>query len=311
MGRIAGTSVDACADCAVVLFAKGDTWYLQPWVAAPYTDIGADGRWSADIHLGTEYAALLVRRSYKPPSRTASLPPVGGDVLAVGVARAKRAGEAKEAADKILAFAGCPWSVKSSNGPVGPGPNWFGEDSAWVDAAGMLHLKIARQGSLWMCAEVVNEKSLGYGEYTFTVDAPELPPEAVLGLFTWDDGAAEYHHREIDIEVSRWGDLKNKNGQFVIQPYTNAENIVRFEIPRGPAIHSFRWDARRVSCLSTRVAASRGAAKAIYRHTFTAGIPPAGGEHARMNLWLSGGKPPSGGEAVEVMIRAFAFKPAR
>jgi hypothetical protein len=30
-----------------------------------------------------------------------------------------------------------------------------------------------------------------------------------------------------------------------------------------------------------------------------------------MNLWLPGGKPPSGGEAVEVMIRAFAFKPAR
>jgi len=224
---------------------------------------------------------------------------------------ARRAAEAEEMPGKTLLFAGFSWSVKASRDPVGPGPNVFGEDNAWVDAAGILHLKIARQGSQWTCAEVVNEKSLGYGEYTFTVDAPELPPEAVLGLFTWDEATTPYHNREIDIEVSRWGDRKNKNGQFVIQPYTERENIVRFGIPQGPAIHSFLWDARSVFCRSARVARSGAPSKTICEHTFAAGIPPAGGEHVRMNLWLAGARPPSRGKPAEVAIRAFSFRPAR
>jgi len=306
LGRIAGTSAGACADCAVVLFSKGDTWYVQPFEAAPYTEIGPDGRWAAGIHLGTGYAALLVRRSYRPPSRLTALPPVGGDVLAVAAEQASGGAAAMERSGKTLLFAGFSWSVKTSSGPVGPGPNVFAGENAWVDAAGMLHLKIARQRGQWTCAEVVNEKSLGYGRYTFTVDAPELPPEAVLGLFTWDEATTPYHNREIDIEVSRWRDPKNKNGQFVIQPYTEPANIVRFEIPPGPAIHTFLWKPGRVSCRS-----ARAGSKTIYQHTFTAGIPPAGGEHARINLWLAGAEAPSGGEPAEVVIRAFAFKPAR
>ena len=38
------------------------------------------------------------------------------------------------------------------------------------------------------------------------------------GLFTWDYLEAGQNHREIDIEVSQWGDPASKNMQFAIQP---------------------------------------------------------------------------------------------
>jgi hypothetical protein len=39
------------------------------------------------IHLGTEYAAPLVGAEYRPPATVESLPPRGGTVLAVAVAK--------------------------------------------------------------------------------------------------------------------------------------------------------------------------------------------------------------------------------
>jgi hypothetical protein len=72
-------------DCKVVVYTHTDTWYVQPTVANPYTVIGNDGRWRTVVHPGAEYAALLVRSSYRPESTTDALPAVGGDVLAEDV----------------------------------------------------------------------------------------------------------------------------------------------------------------------------------------------------------------------------------
>lgn len=83
MARIAGTVAGPSCDCQVVLFALGDVWYVQPWAAAPVTPIDRNRRWENDTHLGREYAALLVRRAYKPPTTTRTLPAVSGDVLAI------------------------------------------------------------------------------------------------------------------------------------------------------------------------------------------------------------------------------------
>jgi len=60
---------------------REDTWYVQPYTEAPFTEIGQDGKWSAEIHGGKRYAALLVRPTFVPRSKTSRLPDIGGDVV--------------------------------------------------------------------------------------------------------------------------------------------------------------------------------------------------------------------------------------
>jgi len=78
-GRVTG----ARTEDRVVLFARSGQWYVQPFVDQPYTKIQDGFTWSNSTHLGTEYAALLVRPGYVPPTVTAELPKEGDNVLAV------------------------------------------------------------------------------------------------------------------------------------------------------------------------------------------------------------------------------------
>ena len=78
-GRVTG----AGAEDRVVLFARSGEWYVQPFIDQPYTKIQDDFTWSNSTHLGTEYAALLVRPGYVPPPVTSELPKVDENVLAV------------------------------------------------------------------------------------------------------------------------------------------------------------------------------------------------------------------------------------
>src|SRR5580700_5656977 len=52
----------------IVLFAKSGSWWLQPDDRAPFTAIEPDSTWKNSVHLGTEYAALLVEPGYSPPT---------------------------------------------------------------------------------------------------------------------------------------------------------------------------------------------------------------------------------------------------
>jgi hypothetical protein len=68
----------------VLLYARTNQWYVQPYADSPYTTIDEHGKWKADTHLGSEYAALLVKSSHSNAPGTAStLPPVGGDIVAI------------------------------------------------------------------------------------------------------------------------------------------------------------------------------------------------------------------------------------
>jgi signal transduction histidine kinase len=78
-GRVTG----ARAEDRVVLFARSKDWYVQPFIDQPYTKIQDGFTWSNSTHLGTEYAALLVRPGYVPPPVTAELPKEGDNVLAI------------------------------------------------------------------------------------------------------------------------------------------------------------------------------------------------------------------------------------
>lgn len=89
-GKVSGVNLKECKGCKVVIFTRTDKWYVQPTVASPYTPIGEDGQWETDIHLGYEYAALLVKSSYEPPATMGTLPKVAGAVLATARVLAKK-----------------------------------------------------------------------------------------------------------------------------------------------------------------------------------------------------------------------------
>lgn len=226
-------------------------------------------------------------------------------------------GRVKEAAARLggrrsgrtIRFSGMEWRVKSSAHEVGPGPNLFSDDpkNVWVDDRGRLHLRITRDKGRWLCAEVVASASLGHGSYWFGIDGPldGLDANAVLGLFTWSD-ETDHHNREIDIEISRWGEPRGPNAQYVVQGVPMRRE--RFALPKGLArsLHGFVWRPGSVAFESFR--ADWSAAQPLFqRWTAPGAAPPAGGENPRINLWLYRGMPPAGGQEIEVVVDRFEF----
>jgi len=214
-----------------------------------------------------------------------------------------------------ITFSGYVWSVKKSNGRVGPGPNYFSDttQSVWVDTLGRLHMKIRKNKGKWYCSEVILNQNLGYGTYRFYLDSAvdNLDPSVVLGLFTWSDNPA-YNHREIDTEMARWGNPNNQNAQFVIQPYDVPQNIHRFQWPAGvpSSMHSFNWQNGSVYFAGIKGHSLPPApADIVQERTFNSGIPIPGDENARINLWLFRGRGPTNGVEVEVIIKRFEFVP--
>lgn len=300
----------------LVIFSRTDRWYVQPFVSTPFTKIRPDGTWTTHIHLGEEYALLLVEPGYEPPATVPVLPGDQGEVIAilrVTAAPASSRVDYEPPWPRVIEFSGFSWRVKRTSSLAGPGPNYFSDapEAVWVDERGRLHLRIRRdpqESGRWLCAEVVSKRSFGHGTYRFHVDSnvDALDPRAVLGMFTWSD-APEFHHREIDIEIARWGKPEAPNAQFVVQPWTSPENILRFAIPRAlpSTVHAFSWLPGRVRFWSTSQSAT------IQEWVLTRGIPPAGGENARINLWLLGGLPPQDEREIEVVIRQFDFQPGK
>ena len=215
---LSGIVVDAAPAAhrvAVFIYVPSAGWWSKPYCDLPLTAIRPDGSWTADITTGgvdefaTKITALLVSTDYNEPcvKGPATLPT---NVTAQAIASA-----AVERADpnlRWISFSGYDWWVKSSPGLVGPGPNYFSDraDDVWVDAQGRLHLKIVYRNGRWYSTEVFGADPLGYGTYTFTLASrvDQLDKNIVLGLFTWDDTDPAYYHREIDIEFSRWGEVR-------------------------------------------------------------------------------------------------------
>src|SRR5713226_3976630 len=102
---IAGRVLGARSDQRIVLYAKsGRVWWVQPVVAQPFTAIAANSTWNNTIHLGLEYAALLVDQGFRPPATMESLPERAGAVLAITTA--KGSGEFRVSEPTMLTFSG-------------------------------------------------------------------------------------------------------------------------------------------------------------------------------------------------------------
>jgi hypothetical protein len=285
----------------IVLFARSGIWWVQPLVNAPFTTIRPDSTWTSSTHLGTEYAALLVEPGYRPPETTEALPAVGGPIIAVATVK----GPASQLRMRMVRFSGYDWEIREVPSDRG-GPNLFDPANVWTDDKGFLHLAITRRQDQWTSAEVILTRSLGYGTYSFVVrDTSELDPAAAFSMITWDDRGAEQNHRELGIEISRWGDPSNKNAQFVIQPYYVAANVARFDAPPGTLTHSFRWEPERVSFKTVRGAPT----DIVAAKELTSGVPSPGGEAIRINLYVFGYSPLPMQNQAEVVIEKFEYLP--
>lgn len=301
---ISGRVMGAHSGQRIVLFAKSGIWWVQPTVDQPFTAIQSNSTWTNSTHPGTEYAALLVGPGYRPPPTTEVLPSEGGDVLAVKTVQ----GAQWDASQKTLQFSGYEWHVRNVGSNRGGRENKYDSANAWTDNSGFLHLRIANNGGQWSCAEVKLLRSLGYGSYRFVVrDVSQLEPAAVLSIFTWDDADAGQNHREMNIEMARWGDVASKNAQFVVQPYYVPANVVRFKVPAGVLTHSFRWDPGRVAFKTFQGSAAAG--PMVADHVFTSGVPTPGSESIHLDLFIFGNAKDPLQKDAEVVIEKFEYLP--
>ena len=306
LARIAGRVIGGRTGQKLVLFSKAGIWWVQPTTAEPFTAIQPDSTWTSSIHFGTEYAALLVEPGFHPPAKMDVLPSEGGDIVAVKSVQGEKR---DQAGPRTLQFSGYEWQVRTVRSTRGGRNNDYDSANAWTDANGFLHLRIANNKGQWSCAEVKLLRSLGYGSYRFVVrDVSHLEPAAVLSLFTWDEAEAGQNHREMNIELAKWGDAASKNAQYVVQPYYVPANVVRFNVPAGVLTHSFRWETGRVAFKTVRGPRADGPGS-VAEHVFTSGVPAPGGESVHLDLFIFGNAEEPLTKDVEVVIEKFEYLP--
>jgi len=302
-GRVAGGHPGQ----QIILYARTGTWWIQPLFDQPFTKIQPDSTWINSTRLGSEYAALLVEPGYRPQATVYALPPVGGEVAAVATAEGATSGPTVSAP---LHFSGYEWRVRNAPSSRGNIANLYDPSNAWTDETGALHLRVAKRSGQWTCAEVSLTRSLGYGTYSFVLrDTSHLEPAVVFDMFTWDYAGGDLNNREIDIEISRWGDPASKNAQCVVQPFYVPANVVRFNVPPGVLTHSFRWEPGELSCKTVRGSVTDSVSELVNEHVFRAGVPTPGAESVRIAIYVYGKTENPVQNDAEVVVERFEYLP--
>ena len=288
----------------IVLYARSGVWWVQPLADKPFTLVEDNLTWRNTTHPGAGYAALLVKDSFSPMAKIDALPERGGAILAVASVEPP---PDPSSAPPILQFAGYEWQIRDKANNPGGSHNDYGPRNASVDASGALHLRITGSPNHWTSAEVCLSRSLGYGTYRLVLrDLSRLEPAAVFTMSTSEDDGPQH---EMDIELSRWGELATRNSQFVIQPYQIPANTVQFETPPGVVTFMLRWQPGRADFRAYRGIAARWDATPFREHTFTSGIPGAGNELFHLNLYVFDRVPNPLTQPEEVVIENFEHLP--
>jgi hypothetical protein len=275
----------------------------------PFTTIESDGRWKASVHLGLQYAALLVDPTYDPPQQTETLPIAGKGVVALAVVNGEGPAPVLPS-PKTLNFSGYQWTT--SAGPIfhAGSRNYFDPANAWTDESGALHLRISGSPGKWAAAEVKLTRSLGYGTYRFRLrDVSHLEPSALLTLIAWNGVGTESDRPELDVELGRWGHRDTEHVNYVVQPYYVPANFFTFRIPAGLYTHSFRWEPGQVTFSTVAGSGSTTSGRVINQHVFTSGVPSPGGESVRIALYVFHQGPIPLKNENEVIIDNFEYLP--
>ena len=306
---IAGRVRNARSGQQIVIYARSGPWWVKPWPDKPFTPIQADSTWKSETHLGFEYAALLVDPGFRPAPTIDVAPTKGGPVALVSIVNG--IGTPTLAPTKPLKFSGYDWDVRTIASDRGGTNNLYEPDNVWTDAGGALHLQIKRKSGRWSCAEVVLNRSLGYGTYVVTVrDTSHLEPAAVFSINTFDDWGGDQHYREMDVEISRWGDASNKNNaQYGIQPFYIPGNVSRFKSPPGSLTHAMRWESGRVRFTTVRGASGTGEGPLVAEHEFTSGVPTPGQERIQLFFYVLASETSPLQRGEEVVVEKFEYLP--
>ncbi|MGJ5814569.1 glycoside hydrolase family 16 protein [Paludibaculum fermentans] len=282
----------------IVLYAKTGQWWVQPLVDQPLTSIRPNSKWTNATHLGTDYAALLVKEGYRVENVLDSLPQTGGSVLAIAVAPG-----AKRPPSPVVDFSGYQWRLRDAPSSRG-GTNVYSSSNISVDEQGAMHVRISKTEKDWSCAEASLTRNLGYGTYEFVVRGLEkLEPAAVFSMFTYDYASGSLRNREMNIEIGRWGDPVNKNAQYALQPFDVATNVYRFNIPSGKLTFSMRWEPGRITFRTLRGSTT------VAEHAFTVGVPPPGIESMRVAFYVYRAAEVKLLHPMEVVIERFTYYP--
>lgn len=215
-----------------------------------------------------------------------------------------------------IKFSGFDWVIKDSkNKLTGPGKNYFSNstENVWVDSLGKLHLKITQRNEKWYASEVRLTQSLGYGKYIFYLDPlpQELDKDMVIGLFMYDAHDTSNFHNELDIEFSKWGEKKNANSQYVIQPYENTPHRFQSDLnypskqtiavrKRKIDFSSVYTDERPTDTTDQLIQKWKHKPENVYR---------TGDEKVSINVWLYKASETASLKDVEVIISKFEFVP--
>jgi hypothetical protein len=308
MARIAGRVNGVHESQRIVLFAKSGVWYVQPYRNESMTTIQPDGAWSSSTHLGSEYAALLVRQGYQPPPTTQALPVLGGEVLASATVRGT--GDAGGFTARTIDFSGYRWDVRQRPSERG-GYNQYSAGNVRVDDAGALHLAVNKtKDGVWKSAEITLTRSFGYGTYSFVLRAlAALDPAVVLTFFTYDESGPPETYREMDIQLQRESPSAPIAGLYVVQPYYVAANSARFTVPAGPATYTLRWEPGRVAFVAAPGRRFSLHVAAESEHEFTVGVPTPGQERIGINLSYVRKSPVPPHQHAEVIIERVQYLP--
>jgi len=291
-------------------YASG-SWWVQPFASSPSTVIEEDGSWKANIHLGTEYAALLVKNDTLPPHLLDALPTVGKTVEAVARVKANGGEPLRSESSSMgptLRFSGLDWKVRTIPGDYGAKTNEYSSDNVSVDSHGALHLRLNRNAHGWVCSEIHSARSLGYGNYSLDVmDISQLEPAVMFSIFTYFQDPKGSGHSEMDIHLTRRGVASNKNAEFVIQPSFVPTNFYHFDLPPGRVRLGLNWQSDEAG-FSSSVDGSHGR-QGNTSWVFKTGVPSPDDTHLYINLCNYGYAPAPPTHDAEVVVKAFEFYP--
>lgn len=216
-----------------------------------------------------------------------------------------------------ISFSGYTWNVKSGNG-LGPGPNTWDTKNVWVDASGLMHLKLSYDSisAKWTCAGITSAQNFGYGTYQWMIQGPvtALDKNVVAGFFHYSgpDG-----FNEMDVEFARWGDAAKPNLNFSVYPAsgsTGKEQHATYNwVQSGgtASTHRYTWTSSSVVFKSMN-GFYNDDTNMFFTHTFVPPVTviPTAAMPVKMNLWCFRGMAPTDGKEVELVIRSFKFTPA-
>ena len=124
------------------------------------------------------------------------------------------------------------------------------------------------------------------------------------------DPISQQHYREMDLEVSRWGEAANKNNtQYVIQPFYNPGNVFAFAAPSGTLTFVLRWESGHATFKTFRGRSSGAGAQLVSEHEFTSGIPVPGKAIPRLIFYVVASDKNPMQKPSEVVVEKFEYLP--